>query len=222
MPHPPIRAVCFDLDGLMFNTEHVFFDAGGELLRRRGHEMTIDVMNVLIGRRPLESFKALVEHLQLTDDPVELLAESRVIFDAMLLTRLAPMPGLFELLDLIDACGLPKGVATSSPRHYLHTVLDRFELRPRFPMTLTAEDVTLGKPNPEIYLKAAKALGVEPAEMLVLEDSHAGTKAGVAAGAHVVSVPHEFTAAHDFAGAKHIATGLSDPYLARLLEAVKL
>ncbi len=218
MPHPPIRAVCFDLDGLMFNTEHVFFDAGGELLRRRGKEMTIEVMNVLIGRRPLESFKALVTHLDLPDDPVELLAESRVIFDAMLQTRLAPMPGLFELLDLIDRRGLPKGVATSSPRHYLHNVLDPFELRPRFPMTLTAEDVTLGKPNPEIYLKAAKALGVEPAEMLVLEDSHAGTQAGVAAGAHVVSVPHEFTIAHDFSGAKHIAKGLSDPYILRLLD----
>lgn len=218
MPHSPIRAVCFDLDGLMFNTEHVFFDAGGELLRRRGHEMTIDVMNVLIGRRPLESFKALVEHLKLTDDPMELLAESRVIFDAMLLTRLAPMPGLLELLDLIDSRGLPKGVATSSPRLYLHTVLDRFELRSRFPMTLTAEDVTLGKPNPEIYLKAAAALGVKPEEMLVLEDSHAGTKAGVTAGAHVVSVPHEFTSAHDFAGAKHIATSLSDSYILRMLD----
>ncbi len=217
MPHPPIRAVCFDLDGLMFNTEHVFFDAGGEVLRRRGKEMTIDVMNVLIGRRPLESFKALVEYLDLKDDPLELLAESRVVFDAMLATRLAPMPGLFELLDLIEQRELPKGVATSSPRHYLHNVLDQFQLRPRFPMTLTAEDVTHGKPNPEIYLKAAAALGVDPAEMLVLEDSHAGTSAGVAAGAHVVSVPHEFTAAHDFHGAKHIAQSLGDPYLLKLL-----
>ena len=202
----------------MFNTEHVFFDAGGELLRRRGKEMTIDVMNVLIGRRPLESFKALVQHLDLADDPVELLAESRVIFDAMLATRLAPMSGLFELLDRIDQRGLPKGVATSSPRHYLHNVLDQFALRPRFPMTLTAEDVTHGKPNPEIYLKAAKALGVDPAEMLVLEDSHAGTQAGVAAGAHVVSVPHEFTVAHDFRGAKHIAQGLGDPYILSLFD----
>lgn len=216
MSAPPIRAVCFDLDGLMFNTEHVFFDAAGELLGRRGKVMTIDVMNVLIGRRPLESFKALVEYLQLDDAPTELLAESRVIFDAMLPTRLAPMPGLFELLDLIEGNDLPKGVATSSPRLYLHNVLDQFQLRPRFPMTLTAEDVTHGKPNPEIYLKAAAALGVEPAEMLVLEDSHAGTSAGVAAGAHVVSVPHEFTAAHDFRGAKHVAQSLGDPYILQL------
>jgi HAD superfamily hydrolase (TIGR01509 family) len=216
-PYPPVRAVCFDLDGLMFNTEHVFFVAGGELLRRRGHDMTVEVMNVLIGRRPHESFQALVRHLNLPDTPEALLAESKEIYEALLHEQLAPMPGLFELLDRIDARGLPKGVATSSPRHYLERVLGRFELLPRFPLTLTSEDVTQGKPHPEIYLKAAAAFGVQPSEMLVLEDSHAGTRAAVSAGAHVVSVPHEFTAGHDFAGAAHIAGSLRDPYLQQVL-----
>lgn len=216
--NPVIRAVCFDLDGLMFNTEHVFFEAGGELLRRRGHTMTHDVMNVLIGRRPMESFVALVDYLKLTDSAEVLLAESREIYNAMLPSRLATMPGLLELLDAIEAAGLPKGVATSSPRYYLNDILGQFQLLPRFCMTLTSEDVTRGKPEPEIYLKAAKLLGVEPAEMLVMEDSHAGTKAGVAAGAHVVSIPHEFTSSHDFSGARHIATSLADPYILNLLK----
>ena len=201
----------------MFNTEHVFFDAGGELLRRRGHEMTLDVMNVLIGRRPAESFQALVKYLNLNESPEAQLAESREIFHAMLATRLAPMTGLFELLEAIEAAGLPKGVATSSPRFYLNDVLGQFNLLPRFGITLTAEDVTQGKPNPEIYLKAAKLLSVEPEEMLVMEDSEAGTRAAVAAGAHVVSIPHEFTAAHNFEGARHIAGSLVDPYILKLI-----
>ncbi len=212
-----IRAVCFDLDGLMFNTEHVFFDAGTELLRRRQLQMTHEVMNVLIGRRPAESFRALVEHLRLDESPEDLLAESREIFHGMLETRLAPMPGLFELLDAIEAAGLPKGVATSSPRFYLNNVLGQFQLLPRFCITLTAEDVTHGKPHPEIYLKAARLLGVHPSEMLVLEDSQAGTTAGVAAGAHVISVPHEFTQAHNFEGARFVAASLADPHLKQLI-----
>ncbi|MEI8382940.1 MAG: HAD-IA family hydrolase, partial [Planctomycetota bacterium] len=118
----------------------------------------------------------------------------------------------------IEACGLPKGVATSSPRDYLENVFGRFELLPRFPVSLTAESVTLGKPNPEIYLKAAQQLGVAPAEMLVLEDTQTGTRAGAAAGAFVVSVPHEHTATHDFSQASYIATGLSDPFVIRLVE----
>ena len=217
-PLPTIRAVCFDLDGLMFNTEHVFYESAEVLLGRRNVAMSREAMDVMLGRRPLESFQALVDFLNLTEKPADLLAESRVVFHELLETRLQPMPGLFELLDLIEARGLPKGVATSSPRDYLENVFSRFELLPRFPVALTAESVTLGKPNPEIYLKAAQQLGVTPAEMLVLEDTQTGTRAGAAAGAFVVSVPHEHTANHDFSQASYVATGLNDPFVIGLVE----
>lgn len=212
-----ISAVCFDLDGLMFNTEHVFFASAEVLLGRRNMPMTREAMNCMLGRRPLESFRNLVDLLSLTEEPAVLLEESRTIFYGLLDTRLETMPGLFELLAHIEAKGLPKGVATSSPRDYLEHMLGRFDLQTRFPVTLTAEDVTHGKPHPEIYLNAAQRLGVAPANMLVLEDSFAGTKAGVAAGAYVISIPHEHTCEHDFTGAKHIATSLADPVILALI-----
>ena len=215
---PSIRAVCFDLDGLMFNTEHVFYESAEVLLGRRGLAMSRGAMDAMLGRRPVESFQALIDYLGLKGEgPVELLAESRVIFYELLDTKLLPMPGLFELLDLIEAKGLPKGVATSSPRDYLEHMFGRFNLLPRFPVTLTAESVTHGKPNPEIYLKAAELLGVRPDQMLVLEDTQTGTRAGAAAGAYVVSVPHEHTQSHDFSMASYVATGLDDPHVLELV-----
>lgn len=217
MPLPVIRAVCFDLDGLMFNTEHVFYESADVLLQRRGLSMSRAAMDAMLGRRPLESFQGLIDHLGLTEGPAELLAESRVIFHELLDTKLQPMPGLFELLDLIESTGLPKGVTTSSPRDYLDGIFGRFNLSHRFPLQLTAESVTHGKPNPEIYLKAAEHLGVRPDEMLVLEDTQTGTRAGAAAGAFVVSVPHEHTAGHDFSQSSYIATGLHDPFIVRLI-----
>ena len=217
MSAPAIRAVCFDLDGLMFNTEHVFYESAEVLLQRRGLAMSRGAMDAMLGRRPLESFQALIDHLNLKEGPAELMAESRVIFHELLDTKLQPMPGLFELLALIESVGLPKGVATSSPRDYLESVFGRFDLLPRFPVALTAESVTHGKPNPEIYLKAAEKLGVLPEQMLVLEDTQTGTRAGAAAGAFVVSVPHEHTATHDFSQAKYIATGLDDPFVIGLV-----
>lgn len=220
-PSPTIRAVCFDLDGLMFNTEHVFYESADVLLQRRGLAMSRGAMDAMLGRRPLESFQALIDFLGLKEGPAELLTESRVVFHELLLTKLQPMPGLFELLDLIEAVGLPKGVATSSPRDYLEHVFGRFNLQSRFPIALTAESVTHGKPNPEIYLKAAEQLGVQPSEMLVLEDTQTGTRAGAAAGAYVVSVPHEHTATHDFSQAKYIATGLNDPFVISLVQGAK-
>ncbi|MEX0703123.1 MAG: HAD family phosphatase [Planctomycetales bacterium] len=214
---PCIAAVVFDLDGLMFNTEDVFNQAGRELLRRRGREMSEQLLSAMMGRRAPEAFAILIETLGLQETVDELMAESDAIFHAMLHERIAPMPGLFELLAVIDKRGLPKGVATSSGRSYLHDVLGRFDLLQRFPLTLAAEDVTHGKPHPEIYLTAARRLGVEPAEMLVLEDSEAGTKAAAAAGAVAVSVPHVHSVAHDFTPAAFIAESLIDPRVLALL-----
>jgi HAD superfamily hydrolase (TIGR01509 family) len=217
-PAPKIRAVCFDLDGLMFNTEHVFYESAEVLLQRRGLSMSRGAMDAMLGRRPVESFQALIDYLGLKgEDPAEMLAESRVIFYALLDTHMKPMPGLFELLDKIEAVGLPKGVATSSPRDYVENVFDRFNLLPRFSVVLTAESVTLGKPNPEIYLKAAQQFNVLPEEMMVLEDSQTGTRAGAGAGAYVVSVPHEHTATHDFSLASYVATGLDDLFVVNLI-----
>lgn len=213
-----IKAVVFDLDGLMFNTEEIFHGAGVELMRRRGKEMTPEFFSLIMGRRAEEGYPLLVEAAALADDPVELWRESHQLFIDMLDEHLAPMPGLFELLDHIERSGLPKGVATSSDRKYLHRILTRYEIYDRFHMTLTAEDVTQGKPHPEIYLKAAERLSIQPHEMMVLEDSHNGTKAAAAAGAHIISVPHRYSAHQDFSPARHVASSLIDPHVLQLLQ----
>lgn len=214
-----ISAVVFDLDGLMFNTEDVFNASGRELLDRRGHVMTPELLSKMMGRRAEESFGILIETLNLSETIPELRAESQLIFDSLLESILAPMPGLFELLDHIESANLPKGVATSSGRNYLQKLLGRFDLTERFPLTLTAEDVSRGKPHPEIYLSAAERLGVSPTEMLVLEDSEAGTRAAAAAGAVAISVPHEHSRGQDFSVAHYVAESLVDPYVLGLLRA---
>jgi HAD superfamily hydrolase (TIGR01509 family) len=127
------------------------------------------------------------------------------------------MPGLYELLEHIESRGLVKGVATSSGRGYLEDILNRFDLLSRFHLTLAAEDVTHGKPHPEIYLTAALRLGVQPGEMLVLEDSHAGTSAAVSACAFAVSIPNEHSRHQDFSHATYVASRLDDPYILQLL-----
>jgi HAD superfamily hydrolase (TIGR01509 family) len=214
---PSIKAVVFDFDGLMFNTEEIFNLSGRELLRRRGKEMTPSVLSLMMGRKADEAFPLMIEALGLTEDPAALRAEERVIFQDLLWKHVAPMPGLFELLAHIEARGLPKGVATSSRRPYIESLLGHFQLMDRFHVTLTAEDVVRGKPHPEIYLTAAARIGVAPSEMLVLEDSEMGTRSAAAAGAVAVSVPHEHSRHHDFSTAFFVAAGLQDPKIIRLL-----
>jgi HAD superfamily hydrolase (TIGR01509 family) len=215
---PQIRAVVFDFDGLMFNTEEIFNLSGRELLRRRGKEMTPELLSMMMGRRAAEAFPLLIETLNLTESPEALLAEERGIFHELLWTHVAPMPGLFELLTELDRRQIPKGVATSSRRPYVEPLLQKFDLVDRFHLLLTAEDVTHGKPHPEIYLTAARRLGVRAAEMLVLEDSEMGTRSAAAAGAFAVSIPHRHSQQQDFSTATLIADRLDDPRILRLFE----
>ncbi len=215
---PAIKAVVFDLDGLMFNTEEVFNRSGRVLLRRRGKEMTDEILSQMMGRRAHEAFAIMIEMLGLDESVEDLMNEEDEIFRELLDTHLAPMPGLFELLQHIEERSLPKGVATSSDRTYLEDILRRFDLLPRFHVTLAADDVVHGKPHPEIYLKAAQCIGVVPSEMLVLEDSEAGTKAAAAAGAVVVSIPHQHSRTHDFSAATIIAESLHSPPVIEMLD----
>lgn len=207
---PPVRAVVFDMDGLMFNTELVFNESGRELLRRRGKEPHPELFGRMMGRRAPEAFAVMIELMELDETFEQLAPESEAIFAELLDEILQPMPGLFRLLDRIEAAGIPKGVATSSGRAYLERMLRRFDLHERFPMTLGAEDVSHGKPHPEIYLTAAARLEVDPAEMMVLEDSEAGVRAAAAAGAQIIAVPHEHCHQQDHSLATAIATRLDD------------
>jgi len=205
------RAVVFDLDGLMFNTEELYVEVGTELLRRRGREFTQELEARMMGRPSGVALAIMIETHGLKATVEELLAETDEIFPAILQARLAPLPGLIELLAALEWHGITKGIATSSRRSFVERVLGRFDFQPRFSPILTSEDITEGKPHPEIYLKAASRLGVAPAEMLVLEDSQNGCRAAVAAGAITVAVPGAHSRRHDFTGAALVADSLADP-----------
>ncbi len=216
MPAP--RAVVFDLDGLMFNTEELYQEVGAELLRRRGHEFTQQLLDQMMGRPSHIALQIMIDTHTLQATVGELLAETDEIFPAILQTRLAPMPGLVELLAALEKNKIPKGIATSSRRSFVDRVLGVFGFASRFSPILTSEDITEGKPHPEIYLKAAAKLGSPAGEILVLEDSQNGCRAAVAAGAIAVAVPGDHSRRHDFSGAALIADTLADRRIYELLK----
>ena len=210
MPDNKPRAVVFDLDGLMFNTEELYQQVGTELLRRRGKLFTPELLDQMMGRRQPVALQIMIDWHGLSDSIDALAAESEQIFAKILETQLALMPGLADLLTALEAASLPKGIATSSGRRFADRVLGAFDLSQRFKFILTAEDVVEGKPHPEIYLTAAGRFGLPPAQMMVLEDSQNGCRAAVAAGAFAVAVPGGHSRSHDFTGAQFIADTLVD------------
>jgi HAD superfamily hydrolase (TIGR01509 family) len=216
-PRPPLRAVTFDLDGLMFNSEELYQEVGDTLLARRGKQITGELLNQMMGLQSHIALRVMIDWHQLDATPEQLAAECAEIFVDLLPARLEPMPGLLDLLTALERVGIPKAIGTSSGREFVRSSLSLFDLEPRFAFILTAEDIEHGKPAPDIYLEAARRHGVAPIEMLVLEDSQNGCAAAVAAGTYAVAVPHGQSRAHKFPSVQFVADTLGD---ARIYDAL--
>ncbi|MDZ4819398.1 MAG: HAD-IA family hydrolase [Planctomycetota bacterium] len=214
-----LRAVIFDLDGLMFNTEQLYQQVGTEILRRRGKTFDDELLDRMMGRPSRDALQIMIDWHSLADTVAILSDETDVIFADILDTQLACMPGLVELLDKLEEHGIPKAICTSSGRRFVNNVLSRFEFGPRFQFILTGEDVTHGKPNPEIYLAAVKQFGLQPHEVMVLEDSQNGCRAAIDAGTFAVAVPGGHSRRHVFTGAALQVDSLADR---RIYEALRI
>jgi HAD superfamily hydrolase (TIGR01509 family) len=218
MTPPAIAAVVFDMDGVIFDTEKLYFAAQDELLRRRHHRYTPELALRIMGMPGVPAMEVVREALGLDDPAQALYDESQVLFQSLLPTELQMMDGALDLLETARGCGLPVAVATSTKRDLAMRMLDAFDLPRRFDAILTFDDVAHGKPHPEMYQKACAALGVEPASALVIEDSVNGVTSALAAGCYTVGVRHEHNQTIDFPPVAFIAESMRD---SRLHELVK-
>jgi HAD superfamily hydrolase (TIGR01509 family) len=206
-----LRAVVFDLDGLLVNTEDLYEQAGETVLRRRGKTYDAELREQMMGRPVADAIQLMIDCHSLSDPLENLMCECKEVLDALMATSLAPMPGVEQFLGELAAKDIPIAVATSATPEYAEHVLTTLGLKNRFRFILTAQDIHRGKPDPEIYRLAAAHLGIPPSQMMVLEDSGNGCRAAVAAGAYTVAVPNRHTRDHKFEGVKLIADTLADP-----------
>jgi HAD superfamily hydrolase (TIGR01509 family) len=212
-----IRGVALDMDGLLFETEGLYWQVGDTVLQRRGYRYSKELQNRMMGRVGVAAVQQMIDLHHLDDDAAELLAECDEIFAAMLLLGVEQMPGVDAMIRRFQDKKLPFGLATSSRRRFATVLMDTVDWKSDLKFSLTGDDVTRGKPDPQMYQMAAERLGIPPQQMLVLEDSGNGCAAGVAAGAIVVAVPSEHTKEQCFDGAVLIANTLNDPKLLALL-----
>jgi HAD superfamily hydrolase (TIGR01509 family) len=217
-PSTPVRAVVFDLDGLMLDTEPIFQETARRMLSRRGLASEPRVLQIMMGMPARQALGHFRTHYCLPESVEELAVESSRLFYEVLGQAPAPlMPGVLALLDQLEQKSLPKAIATSSSARYVAHILAPHGLRDRFGFVLTCEDVRQGKPFPEVYEKAAARFGHAPAEMVVLEDSPNGLRAAKGAGARCVVVPHPLVPLDDLAGADAIVPSLQAPQLLEFL-----
>lgn len=206
-----VKAVLFDMDGVLLDSEPFHDETNLVLLRKYGVEADKSVTNPYIGRTSLELWMALKERFHLPATVEELIEEQWA-------TNIRNLPssgigrseGLDALLAFLSENGIRSTVASSSRRGFVEVVLDHLKLSSYMEGYTCGEEVKKSKPEPDIFLLAAGKLGVLPEECVVIEDSTAGVRAGLAAGMFTIGYINPTSDGQDVTPADQVVRHLAD------------
>jgi HAD superfamily hydrolase (TIGR01509 family) len=192
-----IQAVVFDLDGVILDTEELWDEVREKLARERGGHWTERAQADMMGMSSTEWSRYMHEVVGLSEPPQEINREVVARMLASYADRLPLIDGAVEAVQRL-AERWPLGVASSSNRELIDRALELSGLAPCFQATVSSEEVAHGKPAPDVYLEAARRLGVRPRECAAIEDSANGIRSAIAAGMCVVAIPNRvFPPPHD-------------------------
>ena len=188
----PIRSILFDMDGLVLDSERLYTRFWMEALRQKGYDVTLEQalqlrsLNREAGQAKLEElFGPGISFPEVRALRIELM-------DAYIAEHgIAPKPGIYELLDVLQEKGIASAITSSSPMENIHRHLSANDLLHRFDQLCSGYQVPNGKPAPDIYLYGAARLGLKPEECLALEDSPAGILSAYRAGCLPVMIPDQ-------------------------------
>ncbi|HQV69521.1 MAG TPA: HAD family phosphatase [Thermoflexales bacterium] len=188
--HP--RAVIFDMDGLLLDTEPIAHTAWSRAFAEAGVTLREDVYPQIIGRTSADTNQYLCEAHNLTESAIHQIANRKNELLRQAYERTVPVKeGALDLLSALDARGIPRAIATSTYRDLALHKLQIAGLIHFFNAVVCGDEVKRGKPAPDIFLAAASKLGQPPEVCLVLEDAVPGARAAVAAHIRVIIVPDQ-------------------------------
>lgn len=192
------RAVIFDMDGVIINSEEIWKEMLVTFFAEHGGEYTWDMRARLMGSSSAEWSQFIKNTLHLGNDwPIERI--NKTIYERgveLYATRLQLMPGFTALITRIRAKGLKTGLASGSTIEMITEVFDRFDLYTYFDVIVSSDSVERAKPAPDVFLEAANQMSIAPQDCTGIEDSPNGVKAILAAGMKCIAVPDSWVKQH--------------------------
>ena len=184
-----IAAVVFDLDGVLLDSEQVWDEAREQLAEERGGRWHPQAQRDMMGMSSTEWSRYMHDTIGLPEPPEQINREVVERLSAIYREHLPALPGAREAVERL-AARWPLGLASSSNRELIDLALELLGVEHLFAATVSSEEVASGKPAPDVYLEAARRLGVDPTEAAAVEDSNNGILAAKAAGMRVVALPN--------------------------------
>jgi phosphoglycolate phosphatase len=220
MPRESGKALLFDIDGTLADTDALHIEAFNRIFGPRGH-----VFDRARGARELMGFStASIGERFLADEPPArrgaIMAEKEAVFRKLVAGNIQPVPGLMSLLALADRANIPMVAVTNAPRLNAEMLLDGLGIRHRFKTVVIGDELDHGKPHPMPYLEGLRAVNAAPASSLAFEDSRSGIASACAAGIATVGIRTSLGHAEMIeAGARMTAATFEDPALIELIAA---
>lgn len=184
-----IEAVVFDLDGVLLDSEQIWDEVREQLARERGGRWHDNAQRAMMGMSSTEWSQYMHDEIGLPESPEEISAEVVRRLEERYRQHLPLLGGAVDAVERL-AARWPLGIASSSNREVIDLVLELSGLAPFFKATVSSEEVARGKPAPDVYLEAARRLGVAAERSAAIEDSENGIRAAKAAGMRVVAIPN--------------------------------
>lgn len=203
--------VIFDMDGVIADTETIYYESMKTLAKRRGNDFTLELKKEVMGRGGIFSMRIMKASLGLTETPEELLEERwELCRDIVSQRGVKPMPGALKTIKLVNKLGLKKIIASSSQRRWVDLILNGLKLIDEFSIIASGDEVSVGKPAPDVFLLALKKLGLESNKCVVLEDTVVGVEAAHKAQIKCIAIPNKYNIGVDFSSADVVIKSLND------------
>jgi beta-phosphoglucomutase family hydrolase len=177
-----IKAVIFDMDGVIVESEHIHIEAEQQTMLKHGVRISAEELHAYTGTTAEFMFTELIRKYNLNTTFEGIFSEKEDILFRLLEKETRPTKGVIELLKKLKQKGIRLAIASSSDRKLIEYILERLDISRLFDFVVGAEDIAHSKPNPEIFLKSARGLKVKPIECLVVEDAKLGIDAAKSAG----------------------------------------
>lgn len=210
---PQIKAVIYDVDGTMVDSEPLHVAAWGEALHQQGHELadlSEEFQATMAGKKPIVIAESMVKELHLSAGAQEFLNFKAKMFLELVQADLKGMPGVAESVHRLTGDGYELAIGTSLDRSYIDLALAKLGFTNSFKVIITGDRIKNGKPHPETYLSVAQQLGRQPSECIVLEDAKSGIQSAKAARMLCIAIENPHALPQDTSEADAVVQSLNE------------